>query len=238
MKMAMLQRYYLVRRWVFFFEEMRGKLVLCLRKIVDDKQRVTGNLKQRDHLKMTDFLNTLNALSPLSEDAVNDFVSELTTKTFDKGDLILKSGNVCAQLYFLNKGLIKLFFQKEEKEFIMRFFSENSIFTGLDSYITQAPSDYSIMALETTTVTYISKTRMELLCKKHHCVETAFRKFISIAALNMMKRVSEMLEENGTTRYNNFVKENASILQRISLGDLAGYLGITKVSLSRIRAKK
>lgn len=35
-------------------------------------------------------------------------------------------------------------------------------------------------------------------CKKHHCIETAFRKFIPVAALNMLKRISEMLEENGT----------------------------------------
>jgi len=47
-----------------------------------------------------------------------------------------------------------------------------------------------------------------------------------------------MLEENATTRYNNFLKENNSLLQRISLGDLANYLGITQVSLSRIRASR
>jgi hypothetical protein len=53
----------------------------------------------------------------------------------------------------------------------------------------------------------------------------------------MMKRISEMLEENATERYLHFVKENPDTLQRISLGDLASYLGITQVSLSRIRAK-
>ena len=56
--------------------------------------------------------------------------------------------------------------------------------------------------------------------------------------VNMMNRISEMLEENGTERYNNFVKTNGRLMQRISLGDLAGYLGITQVSLSRIRARK
>ena len=54
----------------------------------------------------------------------------------------------------------------------------------------------------------------------------------------MMKRISEMLEENGTEHYIKFVEENNQLLQRISLGDLASYLGITQVSLSRIRAKK
>jgi O-phosphoseryl-tRNA(Cys) synthetase len=49
---------------------------------------------------------------------------------------------------------------------------------------------------------------------------------------------NEPLEENATKRYNQFVKENHAILQRISLGNLSNYLGITQQSLSRIRAKK
>ena len=69
-------------------------------------------------------------------------------------------------------------------------------------------------------------------------METFFRKLASLAATKMTRRISEMLEENATERYNLFVKENNQILQRISLGDLASYLGITQQSLSRIRAKK
>jgi hypothetical protein len=54
----------------------------------------------------------------------------------------------------------------------------------------------------------------------------------------MMHRISEMLEENPARRYHNFVARNPELLQRISLGDLANYLGISQVSLSRIRARK
>ena len=54
----------------------------------------------------------------------------------------------------------------------------------------------------------------------------------------MMKRISELLEDNATERYADFVREHPQLLQRISLGDLASYLGITQVSLSRIRAAK
>jgi hypothetical protein len=47
-----------------------------------------------------------------------------------------------------------------------------------------------------------------------------------------------MLEDDATERYNGFIKDNNHLLQRISLGDIASYLGISQVSLSRIRAKK
>lgn len=184
------------------------------------------------------FIDFANRLSPLSEEAKIDLMASISTKTYPKGSLLLKEGDTCRHLYFIQEGLVKLCFNKEDKEFIMRFFPEGALFTLLDSYLNQLPATYEIIALEATTVTMIRNTAMDALCRKHHTIETFFRKLISTAALNMMDRVSELLEENATTRYAHFVAGNSALLQRISLGDLANYLGITQVSLSRIRAKK
>ena len=189
-------------------------------------------------LKMNKFIRFCNQVSILDKVASDELFDKLKTKTFQKGDLLLNEGNVCRNIYFIDEGLTKTFFYRDGKEFIMRFFHENMMFTVIDSYITQTPSTFMILALETTTVTYISQEELEELCKKHHCIETFLRKLVSFASINMSKRISEMLEENATARYNNFVKENNSLLQRISLGDLSSYIGITQVSLSRIRAKK
>lgn len=187
---------------------------------------------------MPHFLQFATQLSPLSEEAAEGLAARLQTKTISKGGYLLKNGSVCRYLFFINKGLTKTHFYHEDKQFIMRFFAENALFTVLDSYVQQSPSAYMITALETTTVTCIAQRHMESLCKKHHCIETFLRKLVSMASVNMMKRISEMLEENAAQRYHNFVHENGDLLQRISLGDLASYLGITQVSLSRIRAGK
>jgi CRP-like cAMP-binding protein len=187
---------------------------------------------------MTDFIQFVNNLSQLDKEAMEDLINKLQTKTFEKGEYLLKKGEQCRKIFYIDTGLAKTYFNKEDKEFIMKFFTENSMFTVLDSYIQHKPSTYIVLALETTTITYIDRTDLDKLCKKHHSFETFFRKLISFAALNMIKRISEMLEENATERYNHFIKENSQLLQRISLGDLANYLGITQVSLSRIRAKK
>ncbi len=187
---------------------------------------------------MTSFIKICNQFSRIDTFATNDLLSKLEYKMFKKGDYLLKSGSVCRYLFCIDIGLTKINFNKEDKELIMLFFSENAMFTVLDSFITQTPSIYSIVSLEDTTVSVISQKDLNKLCQKHHCIETFYRKLLSMASINMMKRISEMLEENGTERYNHFVKENRHLLQRISLGDLANYIGITQVSLSRIRAKK
>jgi CRP-like cAMP-binding protein len=187
---------------------------------------------------MADFISFCNQFSPLEEEAAAELFKHIKTKTVKKGQYLLKTGQVCRHLFFVNEGVLKLFFIKDGKEFINVFGVENRLFSAFESYLTQTPSNFMLLALEQTTVTMISYEEMERLCKKYHCMETFFRKLVSIAATKMTRRISEMLEENATRRYQLFVKENKEILQRISLGDLASYLGITQQSLSRIRAKK
>lgn len=187
---------------------------------------------------MIDFVSTFKNLSNFSEEATDDLYNCVSTKSYAKGDLLLRNGETCKKLYFIDEGLAKTYFAKEDKEFIMRFFPEHTFLTVIDSFTNQTRSTYDIMALERTTITYINHTDLELLCKKHHSIETAFRKLLAFAVTNMMKRISEMLEESATERYDHFLRDHGHLLQRISLGDLANYLGITQVSLSRIRAGK
>jgi CRP-like cAMP-binding protein len=187
---------------------------------------------------MTAFIQTCNRLSQLDEAAGDELLDKLQTRSFKKDQHLLNRGSVCPHLFFIDSGLTKTYFNTSGKEFIMRFFCEKEMFTVLDSFIQQQPSAYSIKALETTEVSYIEQKDLLELCRKYHSIETFYRKLVSIASINMMKRISEMLEENAATRYHHFIKDNSHLLQRISLGDLASYLGITQVSLSRIRAQK
>ena len=94
------------------------------------------------------------------------------------------------------------------------------------------------MALEDSLVTMISYNDMETLSSKHPTIEFFFRKLISDTSIRKTKRIHEMLGEDSTWRYQNFIEENKHIVHRISLGDVAKFLGITQQSLSRIRSQK
>mgnify|MGYP003406731219 CR=1 FL=1 len=106
---------------------------------------------------MTNFIQFANRIAQLDKVANEDLLTKLKTKTIEKGSYLLKRGEVCSQIFFIDKGLAKTFFNKEDKEFIMRFFPENSMFTVLDSYIQQTPSTFMILALEPMTITYINR---------------------------------------------------------------------------------
>jgi len=187
---------------------------------------------------MLTFASFCDNLTPLTNIAINDLEYIVKEKTFKKGEYILHQERICRNLYFINSGLVKMFRYSEGKEFIMNFFREENMFTVLNSFPFQTPSEYNIIALESTSVQYISSGALEELCHKHHCIETFYRKILSHATYNMMHRIKEMLTQSHEDHYKQYLEDNHELVQRISLGDLACYLGISQVSLSRIRSRK
>ncbi len=195
---------------------------------------MTTNEQPKGH----SFVDFAASLSELESEVKADLLSRLFTRKYGKGEFILEAGNMCSRIYFVEDGLVKTFFHNGNREFIMRFFSEGNMFTVLDSFLTRKPSAYSILTLEPTTITYLNHSDLEELCTRYHAMETFYRKLLSMAAVNMMERVGGTLEEKAQVAYHKFLKEQGKLIQRISLADLASYLGITQVSLSRIRSLK
>jgi hypothetical protein len=71
---------------------------------------------------MLHFIQFVNQFLQLDKVASSDLLGKLSNTTINKIDRLLKSGDVCRHLNFIDKGLAKTFFNNEEKEFIMRFF--------------------------------------------------------------------------------------------------------------------
>ena len=186
---------------------------------------------------MDAFIHYCNNISPLTDEAIEDLSSRFKSTTFKKGQPINKEGQICRNLFFINKGLVKHYYIHKDRKFIIRFFSENNVFTVLDSFIQQAPAVFTTIALETTETIQFSYNDIEELCARHHCLETIIRKIFGMAAIINLKRIKEMFDADATELYKAFVKENHHLLQRISLGNISSYLGISQVTLSRIRAK-
>ncbi|SDI53650.1 cAMP-binding domain of CRP or a regulatory subunit of cAMP-dependent protein kinases [Chryseobacterium taeanense] len=188
--------------------------------------------------KPSDFFQFVEHHCRLDEKAGIALHSKIREQAYKKGDILVEEGKICNKIYFLNIGLVKTLLTTDSREFTMRFFSEGNVFSVLDSFIQQKPSVCDIVALEDSTVSYILHNDLQTLCQEYHQIETFYRKLLSMAVIEMMSRVGHSLEETGVVAYNRFLKDQGHLLQRISLADLASYLGITQVSLSRIRRIK
>ena len=186
---------------------------------------------------MDGFINFCQQMSPLTKEAEDDLLARLKTRSYKKGQLINNEGQICRSLYFIDLGLVKHYYYHKDRIFTLRFFCEGALFTSVDSFVTQTPAEFMTLALEDTDTTYIDYDDIEALCKKHHSFETFIRKVFTRITLNNLKRLKEMFDKDAKELYASFLAENQHLLQRVSLGDIASYLGISQVSLSRIRAK-
>ena len=187
---------------------------------------------------MANFIHQVNKVSLLSNDAELDLAAKLKPFTFKKGQVINNEGQICKYLYFIEQGLVKHYYHHKDRVFILRFFAENNFFTVLDSFVNQSPSQFITVALENTSTMAIDAADYNELCNKHHSFETFSRKLFTHAALVNLKRIKEMFDADSTELYHEFMLENHHLLNRISLGDTASYIGISQVTLSRIRARK
>ncbi|MCW3804761.1 Crp/Fnr family transcriptional regulator [Plebeiibacterium marinum] len=187
---------------------------------------------------MNEFLRHVNNISTVSNEVSENLQRCIKTKTYEKGELIHTIGHVCRHLFFVESGLVKHFYYHKGSQFVFRFFEEKQFFIATDSFFNNLPADYSTVALEDTIIHYLQYEDFERLCNQHHSFESFARKFVSVVAYTAISNLKGLLYLDATARYEKFLKEYGHLQQRISLGDTAGFLGISQVSLSRIRSKK
>jgi len=162
--------------------------------------------------------------------------SKFISKTFKPGDLLLKNGQVCNHLFFLETGLLRFFIWKDG-ETTTKFFTEAPyIFTSQRSFSQRLPSKENIEALEDSLVRQISyNDQKELL--KIPVWNTLARKITQEVQFFTENILEELQNSTAEERYKLLLENRSELLMRVPLKYLASYLGVTPQSLSRIRRK-
>jgi CRP-like cAMP-binding protein len=187
---------------------------------------------------MEEFISYLKNISPLKEDSSQDFLSKCKNFNFSKGHYLVKAGQVSQYLYFVKSGIGKVFYLKDGKELIDWISDDGNILTSVTSFLTHQPSKHFVQLMEDSELVGISFDDLEKLFKKHHDMERLGRHLSIMALVQLQERINSMQFESAKERYDNFLVRFPNCINRISLGDLASYLGMTQVTLSRVRALK
>lgn len=185
---------------------------------------------------MEEFIAYLEQVSPLNEESCDSFVSKCKTFSYSKGEHLLEAGQVCQYLYFVKSGIGKVYYLKDGKEIIDWISDEGNLFTAVTSFLTQTPSLHYIKLIEDSELIGISYTDLEELYSKYHDVERLGRQLTTMALVQLQDRINSMQFETAKERYEDFLVRYPNCINRIPLGDLASYLGMTQVTLSRVRA--
>jgi CRP-like cAMP-binding protein len=163
----------------------------------------------------------------------------LRVKKFKKNQYYLSVGEIENQIGFTNKGSFRWYFiDKNGEEVNYHFFLDNNFVVGFDSFISQAPSQMFIQAMEDSEVVLLPKREVVLdYYAKSHSWEHFGRIICESVYIETTLRLQDFLFRSAEERYLALLKKHPDIFQKVSLSNISSYLGIQGPSLSRIRKR-
>ncbi|MEJ2904278.1 Crp/Fnr family transcriptional regulator [Pedobacter panaciterrae] len=183
-------------------------------------------------------LQNITKYIPLDRTEADFFVSLLQSKTLKKRDYLLRQGDICKTENFIIKGCFRVYSIDENGvEHIVMFGIESWWISDLYSFLTQAPADYFIEALEDSEILQITRENLERLYEKVPKFERFFRIILQNAFITQQNRIKQNLSSSAEERYLYFIERYPQMAQRVSQKQVAAYLGITPVFLSMLRRK-
>lgn len=184
-------------------------------------------------------LSILHQITSLSKEAEQAVLASCRREELPRQHLLLRQGEICKSIHFVEEGLLRVFYNTESgKEITYHFTPENNFISILYSFYSQAPSNYSIETLEESVVYTMPMTLFEETRASFPELEKMYSYVLREALILAQERVVSMQFQSAQERYNQLVAKQPSIIQRVPLGHIASYLGITQETLSRIRSKK
>ncbi len=186
---------------------------------------------------MTGFFDLVKDKIQLSDQGKEAFLTVMRNEGYPKGHIMVKPGTVCRSLFFVESGLTRTFYYKDEKDVTDWFSPENSIACSIVSFTTQKPDRRGIELLEDSSFWILGHDDLERLCDHHHEIERFARMITAYGMILVQERFDELHFSTAPQRYKKLLDSQPTILQRAPLGMIASYLGITQETLSRIRSQ-
>ena len=182
------------------------------------------------------FSSFLNGLGPISPSDLQEVYDSLIVKNVKAKTVLVSNGQIADELYFIQKGLLRLYYTTDEGTDITGFiFFENMFAGSLESFLVQQPSQQTLETLEPTVLLVLSKKSLEELYQRIPVSHIIMRKVMEERFVSAQHILSSHILYNAEQRYLQFAHRYPNLLQRVPQHLIASFLGITPVSLSRIR---
>lgn len=159
-------------------------------------------------------------------------------QTLAAGDIYIREGELSKKLAYVKEGLIRAYQvndKGDERTLLLRW--EDQFLTSHDNLFFQQPSRFVYQALEDTTLLVADFDAIQALIENTGAMQYSRYYFVLDMLANAMHRVESFVLLNPEERYQQLMQQKPDLLQRVPGKYLASLLGITPVSLSRIRKR-
>lgn len=179
-------------------------------------------------------INNIYPIPPASSLKIQQITSLIK---LEKGSLLLKADKVEKSFYFIKKGIVRAYTPLENSDLTFWFGLENQVVVSMKSYVNNEASYENIELLEDCELYKINTNELLELFNEDIHIANWGRKLAEKELVKTEERLISRQVKTATQRYNDLLINAPDLLLRVPLGHIASYLGITQVSLSRIRSK-
>ncbi len=166
---------------------------------------------------------------------LNPFVDKFREQKITKGKHLLKPGQDCSFLAFIQEGCFRVYYQDmKDREIITWFSFKEMAITDMLGFYTTGKAQFYVQALEDSVLYKIKKDDLDNLYKRYPTYQDFGRRFAEEALAMLMQRTMSLHTKSAEDRYKELIK-SPHFIQKIPIKYLASYLGVTDTSLSRIR---
>lgn len=185
---------------------------------------------------MEKFINYVLQFGNLNKQQIDLVKSKAKEIQLRKEEYFWEAGKTVKQIGFLTDGVIRVFFYNNKGEEITRYFIDENhlILSGNTIDEIYTPSEY-LSAITDCNLVVFSKQNWKDLSETIIGWDSIVQKIITKHHSEKIARRSELVSQDGTERYLDFIEKFPKLANRVPLSYIASYLGVTQSSLSRIR---
>lgn len=173
----------------------------------------------------------------LSDEVEEALTFRITKNYKKKNDYFLKQGQSSSSLFVIESGLVRGYFKKNGKDVNSWFGMEDELIGSILPLYAKKPSFENVQFLEDTTYYAITTDHLNEVYLLHPEFNAIGRKIAESLCEFLEKRIVSFHTDSAEERYKTLLKKNPNILERINLGHIASFLGITQETLSRVRGR-
>lgn len=187
---------------------------------------------------MDALLKYIHSITEFSAESWALLQPALSKKRFKKNEFLLKEGDVCNSLFFIEEGYCRSYYELDGIEKNTGFFLENDIATNIRSFGSGQRSEANIIACEPLTAIVFDKEKLFQVSKQAPEIETLGRNCIRLFATKQEEFAVLFNIYSAKDRLAYIEEKHPTLLQRVSQTQLASFLGIARETLSRIRKRR
>ncbi|MEE3385022.1 MAG: Crp/Fnr family transcriptional regulator [Prevotella sp.] len=174
--------------------------------------------------------------STMTHEELDILQSVLVPMKFAKGEMILKEGEVCKNIYYVEKGLVRQFYFKNGKEVTEHMAVEGNIIMCIESLFREEPTRLQVEALEPTIIYALPKAKLEEVALHNVNIQILYRKILEESLILSQVHADLVRFESAQDRYRKMCKLQQQVTLRAPLVYIASYLQMTPETLSRVRS--